>query len=205
MPFAAPPKPPEAPNKRNVALVTLLCTAAAGACIQLTASSEGFVAKARPDPVGIPTGCFGETEDIDLNRIYSRDECATKLRVRLARDYAPKIAACLPQVAVEPRVRVFAALLDAAYNAGPEAVCRSPMAARVRVDDIKGACDVFVVKGHIGPLQTHGWFTTGRYQGKPMPSAVMQRQHWTWAAGAWRKEFPGLVTRRVEEAELCRS
>lgn len=170
--------PSVAPQKRpSPGTVVVACSAAAAACIALTQGSEGFVSKAKPDPVGIPTGCFGETEDIDLGRIYSRDECVVKLRRRLATSYAPKIAACLPAVTEERRVNVFAALLDAAYNAGPVTVCNSRMARSIRADDWSAGCNGF-----------YGWFTTARDR-----------------RTGRRVQFKGLVVRREKEAALCRS
>lgn len=170
----APKKPPS--PKRDTALIMLACTAAAGACIQLTQGSEGFVAKARPDPVGIPTGCFGETTDIDLARIYSRSECVDKLRRRLAASYAPKLAACLPQLTLQGRSRVFGAYLDAAYNAGPTAVCGSRMAQALRAGDLRGACNF------------DGWYVTARDR-----------------RTGRRIQLNGLVVRRQKESALCRS
>src|SRR5690348_5680605 len=87
---------------------------------------EGYVPKAKPDPAGIPTYCNGETENVDPTRIYSKSECSALLRQRMARDYAPKLLACIPSLKDHPYP--FAAALDAAYNAGPVAVCKSPMA-----------------------------------------------------------------------------
>jgi lysozyme len=136
---------------------------------------EGMVAKARPDPAGIPTYCFGETEKVDPSRIYTRSECSVLLRKRLALDYAPKILACLPQLERSDRVNAFGAFLDASYNAGPVAVCQSRMAAAVRADNLAAACAGF-----------RGWYVTARDRrtGK-------------------RILLNGLVSRREGEAALC--
>jgi lysozyme len=173
MAYDAQPKP----RKRDTAFVLAVCTAAAGACVQLTASSEGFLSKAKPDPAGIPTGCYGERvdqSDLDPNRVYSASECAARLRNRLAREYAPKILACLPQVADDRRVAVFGALLDAAYNAGPGAVCGSRMARSIKAGDWKGACNGF-----------YGW----RSIAHDRKGRVLH--------------LKGLETRRANEAKLC--
>jgi GH24 family phage-related lysozyme (muramidase) len=184
-----------------------LCVAAAAACIGLTQASEGFLPKAKPDPAHILTGCYGERvdlSDLDPNKIYSKSECGERLRKRLATEFAPQLAACLPQVATKEHIKVFAALLDASYNAHPARVCASPMAAHIRAGAWADACNTLTAKGHIGSLVTHGWFTTARYRGKPQPASAMRAHGWTFTAGAWRAEFGGLVTRRQKEAALCR-
>jgi GH24 family phage-related lysozyme (muramidase) len=98
-----------------------------------------------------------------------------KLRRRLAEDYAPRIAACIPELN-DRRVKVFGALLDAAYNAGPVAVCNSRMARSIHAGDWAGACNGF-----------YGWYATARDRrtGK-------------------RIQLRGLEIRRQKEAALCR-
>jgi lysozyme len=172
------PEPQKLTPSQKAGGIAALCVAAAGACISLTQSSEGLRNRPYLDPAHILTVCYGETQGIDQARIYSNDECAAKLRRRLAEDYAPRIAAanCLPQVATERRVKVFGALLDAAYNAGPVAVCNSRMARSIRAGDWAGACNGF-----------YGWYATARDRrtGK-------------------RIQLRGLEIRRQKEAALCR-
>jgi lysozyme len=167
---------PDLSRNQKAGGVAAICAAAAGAVVALTQSSEGLRNKPYLDPAHILTVCYGETHGIDPTRIYSNDECADKLRHRLAEDYAPRIAECLPQVANERRIKVFGALLDAAYNAGPVAVCSSRMARSIRAGDWKGACNGF-----------YGWYATARDRrtGK-------------------RIALRGLQIRRQKEAALCR-
>jgi lysozyme len=100
--------------------------------LPLAAKWEGYSPTVYKDSAGIPTYCYGETEMLrhDPAHIYAKTECMALLRSRMQRDYAPKIAACLPEI-VGNRF-VFGALIDASYNAGPIAVCRSPMAQLIR-------------------------------------------------------------------------
>jgi GH24 family phage-related lysozyme (muramidase) len=157
---------------------------------------EGYVNHTYRDPANIPTYCYGETENIskDPSRIYSKDECATLLRKRMAKDYAPKILQCLPQLYDPQHSRkfVFGALIDASYNAGPGGVCRSPMAVSIKKGDWVGACNF---------LPT--WYVTATYHGKPQSVQVMQRAGWRWTGRAWIKTFPGLVSRRNDEKKAC--
>lgn len=169
---------PQLSNKQKTGIAGI-CVAAAGACLSLTQGSEGYVAKAKPDPAHILTGCYGERvdqSDLDPNHVYSKSECGVRLRNRLASEYAPKIVYCAPEVADNKRVKVFAALLDASYNAGPGAVCRSPMVAAIRRGNWVRGCNAF-----------RGWFVTARDR-----------------RTGRRFQLPGLVRRRNAEAALCR-
>lgn len=193
MPDAPRPKPaiqPQQPPPSNAAAITAVCAAAAAACLALTQNSEGKRLKPYRDPANIVTWCYGETNGTP-KAAYTSGECASLLQNKLARTYAPKVASCLPELADQKRIKVFAAFLDASYNAGPAAVCTSPMARAVKAGDWSGAC------------RFQGWFVTARYRGKPMSTAAMQRAGWKWTGTAWRKTLPGLVTRRANEAQLC--
>lgn len=111
---------------------------------------EGFAPRPYLDPARIVTYCYGETEGVEA-RIYSRDECAAKLRRRMARDYAPKILSCVPRFADPSKRYAFAASIDAAYNAGPVAFCKSPMARHFNAGHWAAGCDAFP-----------GWYVTAR-------------------------------------------
>lgn len=172
-------EPPTAPAPASKgAAIAVICAAAAAVCLPLTQQSEGLRNRPYLDPAKILTVCYGETQGIDRARIYSTDECAVRLRKRLAEDYAPAIAKCLPGVATERRVKVFGALLDAAYNAGPDAVCSSRMARSIKAGDWSQACGGF-----------YGWYTTARVRGTNPPKRI---------------QLTGLVIRRQKEAALCR-
>jgi lysozyme len=171
--------------------IAALCAAAAAACLTLTQNSEGKRLKPYRDPANIVTWCYGETQGKPKN-VYTDAECAGLLENRLAAVYAPKVAACLPELADEKRIKVFGAFLDAAYNAGPGAVCSSPMARAVHAGNLSSACSAF-----------RGWYVTARYRGKPQPAAAMRRAGWSWTGAYWRKVLPGLVARRRNETALC--
>jgi lysozyme len=192
---APPPKtPPKAPA--FVAAAVLLATTA------LTIPSEGTRLRPYWDPAHIRTVCNGETKGVQ-ERAYSAAECQILLEQRMARDYAPAIERCAPQVANDRRLKIFAALLDASYNAGTAAVCSSPMVARIKAGDLAGACGAFTAKIRVGPIVADGWFVTARYRGKPQPAHAMSRAGWHWTGKSWIKQLGGLVTRRGKEARLC--
>ncbi|WP_420822359.1 glycoside hydrolase family protein [Sphingomonas ginkgonis] len=156
-------------------------------CTPLTVASEGTALRPYWDPAHIRTVCNGETEGVE-ERAYSRGECGTMLRRRLARDYAPRLLQCLPNLADDRRTPVFAALLDASYNAGWPAVCSSPMAARIRAADWRGGCLALTARYRLPGLgrPSNGWFTTARDR----------------RTGA-RTELRGLIARRQKEQALC--
>jgi GH24 family phage-related lysozyme (muramidase) len=98
------------------------------------------------------------------------------LEHRMARDYAPPLERCVPQVVNERRVKIFAAFLDAAYNAGTAAVCKSRMARALRAGvELGQVCRLF-----------DGWYTT----------ALNRRT-------GQRIQLRGLELRRRAEMKLC--
>jgi lysozyme len=76
-------------------------------------------------------------------KVYTPQECQLLLEDRQARDYAPVILSCVPELA-DNRF-AFAASIDAAYNGGPSAFCRSPMAKAFRQRKWVSGCNAFRV------------------------------------------------------------
>ncbi len=158
--------------------IGLAITAAVAVASPIAERWEGYRGKAYLDPAHILTQCYGETEDVDPSRVYSQDECATKLRARMARDYAPVLAKCMPSLVGPdwPRyTQVYGALLDASYNAGPERTC-DKYAPLVNAGNIAAACNA---------LPT--WFISA----KNRKTGV-------------RAVYPGLINRRKDEQAVCR-
>lgn len=165
-------KPPvhRAPRGSIIAAcIAMACAVATPFIMQ----SEGLRTKPYLDPAKIPTVCYGET-NIEM-RVYSRDECGAMLRQRLNRVYGPKIARCLPQLIAKHRINEFAAMIDSAYNAGPDAVCNSRMARHIRAGDWTAACN-----------SIESWYTTARDR-----------------RTGQRIKLRGLVLRRQEMRRLC--
>ena len=113
-----------------------------------TAAFEGLITHPNPDP-GRPhlqEVCFGDTE-VEM-RNYTVPECQQLLLIRLQRDYAPKVLACVPGLV--NRQHELAAASDAAYNGGPgkttdhkRGFCGSRIADRWRTGDWKGGSNLF--------------------------------------------------------------
>jgi GH24 family phage-related lysozyme (muramidase) len=156
---------------------------------------EGYVPKAKPDPIGIETGCYGERVDqsnLDPSRIYSRDECMARLRKRLAAEYAPKIVNCLPALTAPDRKNEFVALLDTSFNSGPYAICHSPMAASIKANRWPAAC---------AALKT---FRVGSVTKRPAKGAMKVRLITSGPdKGKYFNTFRGLVERRAFFSNFC--
>jgi lysozyme len=187
-----PPAPtsPQGPKQRSGAGYAAAIAAACLVCAPLTATFEGKSNKPYLDPVKKPTVCYGETQV--AMRVYSDDECGRMLRHALAQRYGPKIAACLPELTAADRRNEFVAMLDSSYNAGPAAICRSPMARQIRAGEWSAACS---------SLRS---FYVGSVTARPVKGAMESRRITGGPnKGKWFNKFRGLVGRRAFFADFC--
>jgi lysozyme len=157
---------------------------AGGAAVIAAATSiliiwEGTDLVAKKDMIGTGhpmTYCHGQTDEfgkVKEGQRFTPAQCKDLLAKSLPK-YLTPLQAC---VKVEVPVKTMAALLDAAYNAGPAAVCRSPMVAKINAGDIKGGCNAF-----------EGWYI--RSDGQVRRGLVARRS--------------GLAgDKRVNEKQLC--
>lgn len=157
---------------------------AGGAAVIVAATSilivwEGTDLVAKKDMIGTGhplTYCHGMTNadgKVSAGQRFTPAQCKDLLAKTLPK-YLTPLQAC---VKVELPVKTMAALLDAAYNAGPAAVCRSPMVKKMNAGDIRGGCHAF-----------KGWYV--RSDGKERRGLV-----------ARRSGLPG--DKRVNEMQLC--
>jgi lysozyme len=107
---------------------------------------EGLWTTAKVDTIGTGhpvTVCNGATKaeipNLKVGQKFTKQEC-TDLLLKSLPKYWNGIAPCIH---VQLPDDTKAALISAAYNAGPAAVCRSPMVARMNANDIFGGCDSF--------------------------------------------------------------
>lgn len=114
-------------------------------CIAFTPTWEGKDLVAKRDAIG--TGhpvayCYGQTDEFGAVRVgqrFTTEQCNAKLAKSLP-VYLAKIEPCI-HVPLPDKTK--ASLLDAAWNAGPAAVCRSPMLAKMNAGDIAAGCKAF--------------------------------------------------------------
>src|ERR1700761_4820804 len=115
------------------------------AVLAFTASHEGTDLVAKRDMIGTGhpmTYCHGQTDEfgvVKAGQRFTPAQCDALLAKSLPK-YLTPLQACIKR---EAPVKVIAAALDASYNAGPAAVCHSPMVARINAGDFKGACAAF--------------------------------------------------------------
>lgn len=107
---------------------------------------EGMDKVAKRDMIGTGhpvTYCYGQTDEFGAVKVgtrFNKEQCDELLAKSL-----PKYLARLePCVKVALPAKTMAALLDAAYNAGTAAVCRSPMVKKMNAGDFRGGCNAFV-------------------------------------------------------------
>jgi lysozyme len=131
--------PKKAPSKASLAIAAAVLLS-----VPVTGAFEGLRTHPYRDP-GDPrlwTVCYGETErEI---RTYTAQECRALLNGRQEQDYGPAVLKCVPAFADERRRYAFAASIDAAYNAGIGAFCRSRMARAFNAGQWRQGCDGFL-------------------------------------------------------------
>ena len=102
---------------------------------------EGMDVVAKKDMIGTGhpvTYCYGQTDEfgkVAVGTRFTKQQCDALLAKSMPK-YLNAIVPCVKPD--ELPVKVWAALTDAAYNAGPAAVCRSPMVAKINAGDIRG-------------------------------------------------------------------
>lgn len=123
-------------------------TAGAGAiaiCLTFSPMWEGMDLIAKRDMIGTGnpiTYCTGLTSAdgaVAIGQRFTPEQCKALLAKTLPKYWDP-IEPCIKVVIP---VQTAAALLDASLNAGPDAVCRSPMLAKINSNDIRGGCEAF--------------------------------------------------------------
>jgi lysozyme len=162
------------------------------ACVAFLPGWEGtdYVAKRDAIGTGHPiTYCHGQTDEFGKVKVgtrFTKEQCDEMLAASLPKYLAP-LQKCV-KVAVPDKS--MAALLDAAYNAGPAAVCgtetkkpgdkgykpMSPMVHLMNAGDIRGGCNAFA-----------GWYV--RSDGQVRKGLVARRS--------------GIGDGRKSERDLC--
>lgn len=159
---------------------------------------EGMDAVAKKDMIGTGhpvTYCYGQTDEfgkVKEGTRFTKAECDQKLAESLPK-YLAKIEPCI-KVPLPDKTK--ASLLDAAYNAGPAAVCRSPMLAKMNAGDLRGGCNAFAGwyvhadgqvrrglvarRGGDGRKGEKQLCLEGVAEGLPKPPAPAKRSWWSW-------------------------
>lgn len=120
--------------------ITVASAAALACALPVTKACEGLWLTAKVDTIGTGqpvTVCYGETENVKLGQKFTTQQCDALLAVKLKR-YDAEIGHCIH---VELPDQTRAALIDAAYNAGSAAMCRSSIVTKMNAGDFKGGCE----------------------------------------------------------------
>lgn len=175
MPAAPVPVPVRVPGRKvRKPSRILLQTSAAVACTGLIGGFEALRTTAYRDIVGIPTICWGETQNVRMGDTKTAAECNSIFGRRLD-EFASHVEACVPSAVTMP-VERYAAHVSLAYNLGRDGYCQSSVARLQNAGDVRGACDVLPRYNKVG-------------KGKP-PNRVFVVSN-------------GLTRRRAEERALC--
>lgn len=116
---------------------------------------EGMDKVAKKDMIGTGhpvTYCYGQTDEfgkVAVGTKFNKEQCDQKLKESLPK-YLQRLDKCIK---VPLPINSVAALLDASYNAGTGAVCKSPMLAKMNNGDIRGGCESF-----------EGWYVRSDHQ-----------------------------------------
>lgn len=155
-------------------------------CLTFTPIWEGMDLVAKPDAIGTGhplTYCNGLTSTdgkVKAGQRFTPAQCKKLLAEALPKYWAP----IEPCIHVPLPDKTASSLLDASFNAGPTAVCKSPMLATMNKGDLKGGCEDF-----------DGWYITTKNNGlrRIVPGLVNRR------SGDWRKGEKQLCLEGVAE------
>lgn len=131
--------------------------AACAMCAGLTMASEGLVKVAKPDPVGIPTECYGHTAGVVNGHANTPEQCLQLLNADLL-EHGTAADGC---IRVEIPLKTRAAFTDFAFNAGVGAFCHSTLNRKLNAGDLAGAC-----------AELSRWVYAG---GKALPGLIKRR------------------------------
>lgn len=123
---------PAKPKKRTARAIVVISMA-----LGAVAGFEGLRTRAYIDPVGVPTVCYGHTENVKLTDEYTKGECDKLLRGELY-EYYGYVEKCI-NYPLEPHQA--AAFTSATYNVGARIVCNSTLQKKANHGDIEGACN----------------------------------------------------------------
>lgn len=115
-------------------------TAALGLLVGIVIPFEGYEPKVAPDPIGVPTYCYGETLNLPpVGTVFSKAECRAKLEARLPQ-YEKGMAKCItyPELVGD---HAWIAFISFTYNVGVGAFCGSTLVKKLNAGDLKGACN----------------------------------------------------------------
>jgi lysozyme len=116
------------------------------------ATWEGVETKPYKDIGGVWTVCYGETENIDIRREYTKSECDEMLAKRVPEYYS----AAMEHVTYDIPITMRAAITSFTYNVGAEAFKRSTMLKKINKGDLWDACQELDRWAYVGRMWVRG-------------------------------------------------
>lgn len=126
------------------ALITLVGAIASAVLIKSVPEFEGTEMQAYQDIAGVWTICSGNTDNVKLGQVETREGCERRLANDLVA-HAKPVLDCVPTLKETGRDYQRAAAVSLAYNIGANAYCRSTSAAKFRARDWRGGCDAMLL------------------------------------------------------------
>lgn len=151
--FRHPPTHPTAPNKVSPAKVAVGTATWLTIAVTCVAGFEGFAAKPYVDRVGTGhpvTWCYGETpadtggKAPPITATFTKAQCQQYLATDLVK-YDAAVKKCI-HVPLPPHRE--AALVSAAYNLGPAAVCNGSIARYLNAGNVTAGCNALLAYDH---------------------------------------------------------
>ena len=120
--------------------------------LPFVAGEEGLRTEAYLDSVGVPTICYGETTNVRMGDVKTKDECNALFYVRLG------YFAMAVDYAVEPDLspQAHAAFTSLAYNVGLGAFKKSTLLKKANNNDMRGACEQLLRWNRAGGIVLKG-------------------------------------------------
>jgi lysozyme len=131
---------------RNGKLAVKLGAVCAACLVTFVGGKEGLRTVAYLDYGGIPTACFGETQNIRMGMTFTAEQCKAMLASRLL-EHVEAVEKCIDRP-LPPHV--LAAFGSFAYNVGAPKFCGSTMARLAREGNFPAACREFTRWTFIG-------------------------------------------------------
>ncbi len=114
-------------------------TAAGALAISVIGGFEGLRLNSYQDSVKVWTICYGETKGVRKGMKFTKPECDAMFANRLV-EFETGMRKCLKAPDSIPD-KPYVMFLSLSYNIGTGAFCKSTLAKKLNVGDIRGACN----------------------------------------------------------------
>lgn len=126
----------------------------AAVCAVFVGGWEGLWLTVKPDRLAynIPTGGYGETENVKLGETHTKEYWQALLAQKLPRYWA-EIAPCIKVPISDNEMLAYTSF---AYNVGSAGFCKSSAARKLNAGDHSGACQALMGWNHAGGREVQG-------------------------------------------------